>query len=254
MILKSNYHTHTYRCKHAGGQDRDYVEAAIAAGITTLGFSDHSPMVFNTDHKSGFRMDLEETAGYFESLLALREEYRDVIRILIGVEVEYYPACWEKYLAFMRQFPLDFKILGQHFVYDEENGGPGSFKATEDPTVLSDYYRCVLEAADTGELLYIAHPDVIHYVGDTAAFDELTRDFLQKIKKTGLPFEINRLGVHEGRHYPNPRFWDLVAEADVPAIVGLDAHSPKVFEDDEGAAACVEIAKSRGIRLLETLI
>ena len=254
MILKTNYHTHTYRCKHAGGTDRDYVEAAVAAGLTTLGFSDHSPMVFNTDHKSGFRMELEETAGYFESLLALREEYKDVIRILIGVEVEYYPACWEKYLAFMRQFPLDFKILGQHFVYDEENGGPGSFRATVDPAVLSDYYRCVLEAANTGELLYIAHPDVLNFVGDAAAYDELTRDFLRKIKKTGLPLEINRLGVHEGRHYPNPRFWDLVAEADVPAIVGLDAHSPKVFEDAEGAAKCVEIAKERGIRLVETLI
>ena len=79
MLITENYHTHTYRCRHAGGTDRDYVEAAIAAGLTTLGFSDHSPMVFTTDHKSSFRMSLEETPGYFESLLQLREEYKDRI-------------------------------------------------------------------------------------------------------------------------------------------------------------------------------
>lgn len=38
-----NFHTHTYRCHHAKGTDRDYVEAAIKAGYTEIGFSDHVP-------------------------------------------------------------------------------------------------------------------------------------------------------------------------------------------------------------------
>ncbi len=29
-----NFHTHTYRCHHAKGSDREYVEAAIKAGYT----------------------------------------------------------------------------------------------------------------------------------------------------------------------------------------------------------------------------
>ena len=40
---KVNYHTHTARCMHAEGADRDYVESALAGGFTTLGFSDHTP-------------------------------------------------------------------------------------------------------------------------------------------------------------------------------------------------------------------
>ena len=30
--MLANYHTHTKRCQHAGGEDREYVEAAIQAG------------------------------------------------------------------------------------------------------------------------------------------------------------------------------------------------------------------------------
>ena len=33
----ANYHTHTWRCKHASGTERTYVEQAIAAGLKILG-------------------------------------------------------------------------------------------------------------------------------------------------------------------------------------------------------------------------
>ena len=32
----ANYHTHTKRCKHATGEDREYVEAAIETGLKIL--------------------------------------------------------------------------------------------------------------------------------------------------------------------------------------------------------------------------
>ncbi|MFV0479993.1 MAG: PHP domain-containing protein [Anaerorhabdus sp.] len=38
-----NFHTHTYRCKHAIGRDEEYVIEAIKAGVKVLGFSDHMP-------------------------------------------------------------------------------------------------------------------------------------------------------------------------------------------------------------------
>ena len=37
----SNLHTHTTRCRHAFGTEREYIEAAITQGIRVLGFSDH---------------------------------------------------------------------------------------------------------------------------------------------------------------------------------------------------------------------
>ena len=52
----ANYHTHTPRCNHAVGTEREYVENALEAGLQILGFSDHSPYIFPGDYYSGFRM------------------------------------------------------------------------------------------------------------------------------------------------------------------------------------------------------
>ena len=32
----ANYHTHTWRCRHADGTEREYVEKAINAGLKIL--------------------------------------------------------------------------------------------------------------------------------------------------------------------------------------------------------------------------
>ena len=52
----ANYHTHTYRCGHAVGEDRQYVETAIRRGLQVLGFSEHVPMPFPDGHESRFRV------------------------------------------------------------------------------------------------------------------------------------------------------------------------------------------------------
>ena len=66
--MRYNLHTHTYRCNHASGTDREYVEAAIKAGMKTLGFADHCPQFFPNDYYSTFRMRPEAAADYVESL------------------------------------------------------------------------------------------------------------------------------------------------------------------------------------------
>ena len=50
MKMLANFHTHTYRCHHASGTDREYVESAIRAGVKVLGFADHSPYWFPGDY------------------------------------------------------------------------------------------------------------------------------------------------------------------------------------------------------------
>lgn len=37
-FLIANYHTHTYRCKHAYDTEREYIEEAIRLGIKNLVF------------------------------------------------------------------------------------------------------------------------------------------------------------------------------------------------------------------------
>ena len=37
----TDYHTHTFRCGHAVGTMREYIEAAMARGIDEIGLSDN---------------------------------------------------------------------------------------------------------------------------------------------------------------------------------------------------------------------
>ena len=99
IFMKNNYHTHTVRCRHAQDTEREYIEAAIAAGIKTLGFADHAPQIFPGDYYSHFRMRPEELEDYCRTIRTLKEEYKDRIDIKIGLEAEYYPDLFEDLIS-----------------------------------------------------------------------------------------------------------------------------------------------------------
>ena len=101
--MKHNYHTHTYRCHHASGTEREYIETALRNGLGTLGFADHSPYIFPEGYYSSFRMFPEQTAGYYRTLGTLREEFKDSLEIRMGFEMEYYPRHFKETLAFMKE-------------------------------------------------------------------------------------------------------------------------------------------------------
>ena len=246
MELTANYHTHTFRCGHAGGTDRDYIETAIRAGYRVLGFSDHSPMVFDTDHRSGYRMRLEQAEEYFTTLSDLKKEYRNDIEIHIGVEAEYYPATHDRFMAFMRQYPCEYMILGQHFLLREEDG-LYAMRPYRDTGFLEAYYQNVLDGIKTGDFLYVAHPDLFNFVGKSRAYDRTVRAFLREIKTLNVPLEINRLGYSDRRIYPNPHFWQLAGEAGVAAVIGVDAHNPQDLTDKDGVSGCLRIARENGL-------
>jgi histidinol-phosphatase (PHP family) len=65
--MLSNFHTHTFRCQHASGEDKEYVEAAIQSGLKVLGFSDHCPWLFPDGYISRIRMTPAQLDNYFSS-------------------------------------------------------------------------------------------------------------------------------------------------------------------------------------------
>ena len=161
-----NYHTHTWRCHHAEPDERAYIEAAIAAGVQVLGFSDHTPYPFPPEHVSWFRMTVEEAPQYFRLIRELRDEYADRIEIHVGVEAEYYPAYFPAMVDLLRENGCEYMLLGQHFVFNEEKPEYGSAGATDDPAMLRQYVDQTIEGMETGLFTYLAHPDLIRFTGD----------------------------------------------------------------------------------------
>lgn len=76
----ANYHTHTWRCRHADGTEREYVERAIEGGLKILGFSDHSPYPFPDGYDSGMRMRLDQVEGYVDTVLALKKSMTKILK------------------------------------------------------------------------------------------------------------------------------------------------------------------------------
>ena len=250
----ANYHTHTYRCGHAEGGEREYAEQAAKAGLKILGFSDHTPQdYFDAGPRNRpIRMMPEELPGYAASVRSLAAEYKDTLDIRLGVEAEYYPKYFSRLLEMLRENGVEYMILGQHFL-GNEIGDVYSGRYTEDEKVLSRYVSQCTEALETGLFTYLAHPDLVHFGGDDAVYAREMRRLCRAASRTGTPVEINLLGIREGRHYPDERFWRIAAEEGCMAVIGCDAHQPSDLSDAAGEQEALAMVSRLGLKLTETV-
>ena len=235
-MLKTNWHTHTNRCGHAVGTDEEYVKNAIAAGVKTLGFSDHAP--YRVPYRPE-RMDYSEYGEYKASVLNLKKKYRDQIDIYLGMEVEMYPTEWEDLCRYRKE--LDYCILGQHNISLDRDSSYG----ITDPDTLKRYVDRIEEACQRGLCDYIAHPDVCMY--SYPVMDESVRAAAARIAdisiRYDMPVELNcGSGVREGKRryddgirysYPTRMFFEEFAKRQCKVVIGLDIHDPALFLTDK---------------------
>lgn len=248
----ANYHTHTWRCGHAYGTEKEYVENAIAGGLKILGFSDHTPMPYADGYVSNVKMRMDQLEDYVDTVLNLKKEYARDIEIHLGLEVEYYPRYFEELLRITGQYPIEYFLLAQHCLGNETDdffcGRP-----TDDAGRLAGYRRQSEEALKTGCFVYFAHPDILNFTGDAAVYEEQMRKLCLFVKERDIPLEINFLGIRDKRHYPNPKFWEIAGEVGCKAIFGADAHRPGEVWNPEAVSAAEEMVKKYRLQLVDTL-
>ena len=233
-------------------EEKGFIEEALSVGMEALGFSDHVPQPYEKDFVSGIRMDMEQLPEYVDTLLRMREEYKDRIQILIGFEVEYVPEMFDLLMKKLEPYPVDYLILGQHFLEwgDEKRGHYCSGKSGDEKR-LARYVDQILEGLGTGKFVFLAHPDIIHFTGDVHIYEEHMSRLCEGCQKLGMPLEINRLGIYENRHYPREDFWRIAARTGNEVIIGYDAHLPGVLSDEETYQQCKRWAEERGLRINE---
>lgn len=241
--MYANYHTHTRRCNHAKGTEREYVEAAIEAGYRVLGFADHVPHIVNDrECRMRSRMRPEETYEYMSVLTKLRDEYVNDIEIHIGFEMEYYPRYFEETMRFLDGFDYEYLILGQHYIDDVPEGEHVMNRENSDEQ-LTTYVDRIIAGINTGKFSYVAHPDVIYYTHDDAFYKAEMKRLCRAAKEQGVPLELNCVGVKKNRCYPNDRFWRIASDVGNSVIIGVDAHSPEEILDKSTVRKCEEISR-----------
>jgi len=245
-----NFHTHTVRCGHARDTEEEYIERAIECGVKYMGFSDHIPFLFPDGHESFYRVPTAKGREYVETLRGLREKYKDKIDIKIGFETEYYPEYFSDMVKGAKEYGAEYLILGQHFYYDGMAETHHSTYSTENEADLCDYVRLVLGGMDSGLISYVAHPDVLTFVGDPVAYDREMRKICCRSRETGIPLEINFLGIRDKRFYPHNEFWKIAGEEGSPVTFGFDAHDAIYAYDGDSLPYAEELVKKYSLNYI----
>ena len=255
-MKKTYFHTHTTRCLHAGGADTEYVEAAIEAGMSILGFSDHAPY---PDNRFGLRMQYEELDEYIESIKRLKNKFSDQIEIRVGLEIEYDSEKSTYYEQLLNEKSVEYLVLGQH-IYVGPNKEFINIYSLEKTEQYVEYAKSLKEAVKTGYFAFIAHPDVIFL--NNLAWDhncDLASDIIiEAALQSKIPLEFNANGLRreiqefcDGSRYPYPheKFWMKVAKHPIQVIINADAHHPNNIDDDKMELAH-ELARQWGLNVI----
>lgn len=257
-MIKTNYHTHTTRCKHAEGLDEEYVIAAINAGFTEIGFSDHAPWPKLPIEFQAIRMDVSEFPDYFQSIKRLQRQYANKIKINIGLEAEYYPDRMDYMKKLLEETPLDYLVFGNHFHLLEVRGRYyGNYSDTSH--LVEHYKEDSINGLKTGLYKIFAHPDLfVRSINQwTDEIEQMSREIIQCAKDMKVVLEYNLGGIRNFSHleytYPYHKFWELVAELKADVIIGVDAHSPQDFYDTESIKKAEDYLKSIGIQIIDGL-
>lgn len=255
-MQRGNFHTHTRRCGHAIGDDEHYIKAALMAGMSELGFSEH--VGYPCVDKPGERMLYADTQDYLDSISALKKKYQNKLNIYIGFEIEYY----EDQLEFLKKLrqSCDYMIVGQHC---RNVMGDGYDECCDDEGVLM-YAKQLCDCMHSGLVSLVAHPDyfMLGRRNFSSACVKAAHEICACAVECNIPLEINLNGLRYGKlmyepndayAYPYRAFWEIAAAYPIQCIYGYDAHQPTTLCESKRISCVREILSGLSLTMIDTL-
>lgn len=261
MLPIGNLHTHTCFCD---GKDspEEILREAIARGLDTLGFSGHAYVVGDEE----CCMSPERTEEYRAEIERLRTLYGDRIRVLCGIERDYYSP--------IDRGGYDYVIGGVHYLRLDGELYPIDLSArilqslirehfAGDPVALARaYYENVVQLPERTGCDVIAHLDLITKFNERdPVFDEtdprylrVALDALDALLEQDMIIEINTGAVSRGYRrtpYPAPILLRRIAEKGGRVTFGSDSHSKETLLF--GRSEAVHLARAAGIASMMAL-
>ncbi|MGV8040630.1 MAG: histidinol-phosphatase HisJ family protein [Thermoanaerobaculaceae bacterium] len=235
--LEGDHHTHTARCGHAVGEAREYVEAALAAGLRSIAVTDHVPLFWLPEHERDSRlaMRLEELPGYVEEVLALKAEYRGRIEVLLGIEADYVPGHEEGLRQLLAPYPFDLVLGSVHWLGGWLVDGPSSVVRFERgpgevDAIWHAYAGAVMAAAGSGLFDVLTHLDLPKKFGHRPSVPYAGRqaELVQAVAASRCAVELSSGGMRKpvGEPYPGLDLLRDLHAAGVPFVLSSDAHAP----------------------------
>ena len=257
----TNYHTHSCYCD-GKATPREMVEFAVAHGFSELGFTGHCPLPFENSYS------ITDYEGYCNEIRALKAEYADRIKILLGLEMDYVPGMLEDFTPLIEQGGLEYTIGSVHLIPAPSTSHlapltsddlwmiDGSRYQTYDEGLMKHfggdirhgvkaYFHNENAMLERNRPTVVGHPDKIvmhnrdrYFHEDEPWYRDLALETIHLIHELGLICEINTRGIYKGRHadyYPGKWLIQEMKTLRIPVIVSTDAHAPEDLLRTEGA-------------------
>ena len=255
--MLSNFHTHTYLCKHAEGTPFDYVRKAAAVGCSALGFSDHCP--YPRDNMWLYcRMAAADLPLYKELVDEAKKEAD--FPVYFGFECEWEPhhRNWFKN-ELIDTYGADYLAFGSHWF--PLDGGFKYIASVTEKRLLSKYIDFTIEGMQSGLYAFLAHPDL--FLSEQTFIDAECIAYMDALIDAAndlrMPLEINGYGLIKSKirrnygedyQYPAAVFWKRAAEKNACIICNSDAH--QIDYVLEGVGNGIRYAETLGIKITDS--
>lgn len=232
MAIKSgalfyDSHMHTPLCKHAVGEPEEYAAQGLKSGLKGIIFTCHCPM------PDGFwpsvRMSDSEFDTYVSIVQRAAQAYKGKLDVCLGLESEFYPG-HEKWIEKLHQrADFDYILGGLHW---QSKDYLAKFETGTIENFRRSYFEHLAQSAETGLYDCLAHPDLVkNYHPDSWCFaiiKNTVTTVLDRIAKTGVAMELNTSGLNKSYSEMNPgnEMLRMMAERQIPIVLGSDAHKP----------------------------
>lgn len=215
----------------------EFVSQAKKRGISKICITDHMPLLCSS---ASDRIPHGKVTEYCKKAYKLKEEYKDIIDVIVGIEIDWHPSVENEVKAVLDEGQFE-RVIGSSHLHAIKNADIFNKVKTR-----TEYAKAMMEnttsLANSGYFDAVAHidmykwvftlPDRFPLIDDGFKEENIKEDIektLNAIKQNGLELEINPHFKKE--LYPSPYITKRALELGIKFYFGSDAHKPQDVGD-----------------------
>ena len=252
---KSNVHSHTTFVDGRNSAE-EMVQAALALGFHTLGFSEHG----HADYDD-CSMSVEQEPAYRAEVRRLREKYAGQIELLLGYEHDWFaPADVSEYdytIESVHYLPADGGYWSVDWQRQKLEDAIARHYGGDPYAMCRDYFGTVCRCIEGTGAEILGHIELVMKFNEARdLFDDADPRYLgpalecaELAAKSGRLVEINSGAVARGyrtRPYPGEAMLRRIRECGGRVILTSDCHDARLL--DRGFAESAELARACGFQ------